>query len=44
MCKISKAGSIIGRAENRKGLWVLDNNPIMPDPHVAHVVKVSLCQ
>jgi len=42
MCEISKAGSIIGKAKNRKGLWVLDGNPVVPNPHVAHVVKASL--
>jgi len=29
--EISKAGSIIGKAKNRKGLWVLDSNSIMSD-------------
>jgi len=42
MCEISKAGSVIGKAENRKGLWVLDGNPVVPDPYVAHVAKASL--
>jgi len=40
--EISKARSIIGRAKNRKGLWVLDGNPVMPDSHVAHVAKALL--
>jgi len=42
ICKISKARSIIGRAKNKKGLWVLDGNPVVPDPHVTHVAKASL--
>jgi len=42
ICEISKAGSIIGKAKNRKGLWVLDGNPVVLDPHIAYVVKVSL--
>jgi len=42
MCEISKAGSVIRKAENRKGLWVLDGNPVVPDPYVAHVAKASL--
>jgi len=42
MCEISKARSIIGRAKNRKRLWVLDGNPVVPNPHVAHVAKASL--
>jgi len=42
MCEISKAGSVIGKAENRKELWVLDGNPVVPDSYVAHVAKASL--
>jgi len=42
MCEISKAGSVIGKAENRKGLWVLDGNPVVPNPHVVYVAKASL--
>jgi len=41
MCEISKAGSIIGKAKNRKRLWVLDSNPVVPNPHVAYVTKAS---
>jgi len=41
-CEISKARSIIGRAKNRKRLWVLDGSPIMPDLQVAHIAKVLL--
>ena len=42
MCKISKAGSVIRKAENRKRLWVLDGNPVVPNSHVVHVAKASL--
>jgi len=42
ICEISKARSIIGKAKNRKGLWVLDGNPVVLDPHIAYVVKASL--
>jgi len=42
LCEISKAGSIIGIAENKKGLWVLDGNSVVSDPQVAHVAKASL--
>jgi len=41
-CEISKAGSIIGIAKNKKRLWVLDRNSVVPDPQVAHVAKISL--
>ena len=37
LCEISKAGSIIGIAENKKGLWVLDGNLVVSDPQVAYV-------
>jgi len=40
--KISKAGSIIGRAKNRKGLWVLDGNSVMSNPYITYVTKASL--
>jgi len=42
MCKISKARSIIERAKNRKGLWVLDGNSVVSNPHVVYVVKALL--
>ena len=42
ICEISKAVSIIGKAKNRKRLWVLDGNPVVPNPHVTHVAKASL--
>jgi len=40
--EISKAGLIIGIAKNKKRLWVLDRNSVVPDPQVAHVAKISL--
>jgi len=40
--KISKARSIIGRAKNRKGLWVLDGNSVVSNSHVVYVVKALL--
>jgi len=40
MCEISKARSIIERAKNRKGLWVLDSNPVVPNSPIAYVANV----
>jgi len=40
--EISKSESIIGKAENKKELWILDGNPIIPDYQVAHVVRALL--
>jgi len=42
MCEISKARLIIGRAKNRKGLWILDSNPVVPNPYIAYIAKMSL--
>ena len=42
LCEISKARSIIGIIENKKGLWVLDRNLVVSDPQVAYVMKTSL--
>jgi len=42
LCEISKAGLVIGKAENRKGLWVLDKDPIMLSSQAAYVAKVLL--
>jgi len=42
LCEISKARSIIGIIENKKGLWVLDRNLVVSDPQVAYVMKASL--
>ena len=42
LCEISKAGSVIGRAKNKKRLWVLNGNLVVSDPQVVHVVKASL--
>jgi len=42
LCEISKAGSIIGIAKNKKGLWVLNGDSVISDPQVAHVAKALL--
>jgi len=41
LCEISKAGLVIGKTKNRKGLWILNGDPIMPSPQATYVAKVS---
>ena len=42
LCKISKARLVIRKTESRKGLWILNRDPIVPSPQAVHVIKASL--
>ena len=41
-CEISKGGMVIGEAEKRRNLWILQGVTISPVAELAHIAKVSL--